>query len=220
MQSPASGLLHPSTPWRALSPPPLVRYHAAMRVLADERKVKALVNQLAEAIRHDIASVGSPTGWALVGIRSRGNLLAERLARRLDDSTIEGRVGSLDITLYRDDLTEIGANAVVRTTDIPFNVDGLNIVLIDDVLMTGRSIRAALQSLMDLGRPQRVWLSVLVDRGGRELPSRPEHVALDLSDAAGRIGPGELVEVNLVPTDDRDAIIIRAQSAGKRGTSP
>ena len=192
-----------------------------MRVLADQHKVNQLIDQLAEEIRRDIASVGSPTGWALVGIRSRGNLLAERLAQRLDESTIEGRVGSLDITLYRDDLTEIGANAVVRTTDIPFNVAGLNIVLIDDVLMTGRSIRAALQSLMDLGRPQRVWLSVLVDRGGRELPIRPEHVALDLSDAAGgQVDPGELVEVSLMPTDERDAIVIRAESAAKRRTSP
>ena len=183
-----------------------------MHILADEAKLNALIDQLAAAIRDDIASVDSTTGWALVGIHSRGDLLAQRLAERLDAGTLEGRVGSLDITLYRDDLTEIGANAIVRTTDIPFNVDGLNIVLIDDVLMTGRSIRAALQSLMDLGRPQRVWLSVLVDRGGRELPIRPEHVALDLSNAAAEVqlDPGELVEVNLRPTDDRDAIIVRA----------
>ena len=188
-----------------------------MRTLANANKVGELIDQLAKAIRRDIASADSPRGWALVGIRSRGDVLAARLAERLDAATIEGRVGSLDITLYRDDLTEIGANAVVRTTDIPFCVDGLNIVLVDDVLMTGRSIRAALQSLMDLGRPRRVWLSVLVDRGGRELPIRPEHVALDLSDAvtAGQIGENDLVEVKIAPTDDQDAIIVRAKAAGK-----
>ena len=187
-----------------------------MHVLADAERVNELIDQLAEAIRNDMASVGS-TGWALVGIRSRGDILAERLATRLDAAAIEGRVGSLDITLYRDDLTEIGSNAVVRMTDIPFGIDGLNIVLIDDVLMSGRSIRAALQSLMDLGRPQRVWLSVLVDRGGRELPIRPEHVALDLSagDVSDQIGEHDVVDVNLVPTDEQDTITIRAKASGK-----
>ena len=187
-----------------------------MHVLADAKRVNELIDQLAEAIRNDMASVGS-TGWALVGIHSRGDILAERLAERLDAAAIEGRVGSLDITLYRDDLTEIGSNAVVRMTDIPFGIDGLNIVLIDDVLMSGRSIRAALQSLMDLGRPQRVWLSVLVDRGGRELPIRPEHVALDLSagDVSNQIGKGDLVDVNLMPTDEQDAITVRAKASGK-----
>jgi len=178
-----------------------------MRILADATKVKELIDQLADAIRRDMASVDSPQGWALVGIRSRGEIIAERLAKRLATESIGDRVGSLDITLYRDDLTELGANAVVRTTDVPFGVDGVNIVLIDDVLMTGRSIRAALQSLMDLGRPRRVWVSVLVDRGGRELPIQPEHVAMDLSTAP--IGQGDLVEVKLAPTDDSDAIIVR-----------
>ena len=102
-------------------------------------------------------------------------MLAQRLAQHFKNDVLAGRVGSLDITLYRDDLSEIGAQPVVRTTDIPFDVDGLNVVLVDDVLMTGRSVRAALQSLMDLGRPKRVWLSVLVDRGGRELPIAPDH---------------------------------------------
>jgi pyrimidine operon attenuation protein/uracil phosphoribosyltransferase len=192
-----------------------------MRVLADQRQVHELIDQLAEATRRDMASVPEAQGWALVGIRSRGDVLAQRLAPKLDASAVQDRVGSLDITLYRDDLTEIGATAVVRTTDIPFNIDGLNVVLIDDVLMTGRSIRAALQSLLDLGRPQRVWLSVLVDRGGRELPICPEHVALDLSDSAGgQIAQDELVEVNLQPTDERDAIVVRAKSSPQEGADP
>jgi len=183
----------------------------AMRELADGKHVTKLIGELAETIRREI-SAAPDAGWALVGIRSRGDVLAGRIAEKLGAGTFEDRVGSLDITLYRDDLSEIGANAVVRTTDIPFAIDGLNIILVDDVLMTGRSIRAALQSLMDLGRPRRVWLSVLVDRGGRELPIRPDHVALDLSKDAD---PGELVDVKLKPTDSKDAILIRAKGEGK-----
>lgn len=179
-----------------------------MRVLADESQVESLIKNLSEKIAQNVAqSDVSSHGWALVGIRSRGDLLAGRLIGQLPTEAFGDRVGSLDITLYRDDLSEIGAQPVVRTTDIPFDIDGLHIVLVDDVLMTGRSVRAALQSLMDLGRPRRVWLSVLVDRGGRELPICPDHVALDLSEKS--LEPGELVEVCLQPTDHRDAVVVR-----------
>ncbi len=120
-----------------------------------------------------------------------------------------GRIGTLDITLYRDDLSEIGPQPVVRTTEIDFPIDGLNVVLIDDVLMTGRSIRAALQSLMDLGRPRRVWLGVLVDRGGRELPIGPDFVSLDLTEGADEaLAPGAKVQVMVKPTDERDAVVV------------
>src|SRR5690606_13095379 len=108
-----------------------------------------------------------------------GDLLAQRLSQRLPHHPPVG-VGSLDITLYRDDLSEIGPQPIVRTTQIDFDIDALDLVLVDDVLMTGRSVRAALESLMDIGRPRRVWLAVLVDRGGRELPITPDFVALDL----------------------------------------
>lgn len=184
-----------------------------MRTLADETRVLALIDSLTEAIRGDISRSDGAGGWALVGIRSRGDVLARRLAERFKDDILAGRVGSLDITLYRDDLSEIGAQPIVRTTDIPFDIDGLNVVLVDDVLMTGRSIRAALQSLMDLGRPKRVWLSVLVDRGGRELPIAPDHVGLDLS--GDQLAAGEHVDVNLKPTDDRDAVVVRTSGQGQ-----
>lgn len=180
-----------------------------MRTAADPARVSELIDGLAASIAADIKAAGK-SEWALVGIRSRGDVLARRIAEKLGEKPFAGRVGSLDITLYRDDLSEIGSAAVVRTTDIPFSVDGLHVVLVDDVLMTGRSIRAALQSLMDLGRPRRVWLSVLVDRGGRELPIQPDHVGLDLT-AEG----GEQVDVQLEPTDDADAIIIRQRTAQK-----
>ena len=177
-----------------------------MRVLADDRKVSLLIDGLGEAIREDMRACEVGGQWAMVGIRSRGDILA----RRLGQIVCPDHIGTLDLTLYRDDLSEIGPQAVVRTTEIPFNVDGVNVVLVDDVLMTGRSVRAALQSLMDLGRPRRVWLCVLVDRGGRELPIAPDHVGFVLSrDMEGGLSEGELVEVYLRPTDDHDAIVIR-----------
>jgi len=188
-----------------------------MRMLADESRVAGLIKDLVGAINRDIAGSNGGGQWALVGIRSRGDVLAGRLANLVDPEVFGGRVGSLDITLYRDDLSEIGPQPVVRTTEIPFSVDGLNIVLVDDVLMTGRSVRAALQSLMDLGRPRRVWLSVLVDRGGRELPITPDHVGLDLSGES--LAKGERIEVYLKPTDDRDAVVIRKADLA-RGDKP
>ena len=203
-----------------------------MGVLADAKRVASLIESLAGAINRDCqvaedeakgsviggsrrfedaagsAGVGHGGGWALIGVRSRGDVLAQRLVGMLDPRRFEGRVGSLDITLYRDDLSEIGPQAVVRTTEVPFAIDGLNIVLVDDVIMTGRSIRAALESLMDLGRPRRVWLDVLVDRGGRELPIQPDHVGLDLRDAQPPLPPSRRVQVQLEPTDSCDAIVL------------
>ncbi|HEX7010753.1 MAG TPA: bifunctional pyr operon transcriptional regulator/uracil phosphoribosyltransferase PyrR [Phycisphaeraceae bacterium] len=177
-----------------------------MRTLAQQDRVAQLIEQLAGAIGRDLAQ-HADAPWALVGIRRRGDVLARRLAQRLGAERFSGRVGSLDITLYRDDLSEISHQPIVRTTEIPFSVDGLNVILVDDVLMTGRSIRAALQCLMDLGRPKRVWLSVLVDRGGRELPIAPDHVALDLKSES--LEPHQHVQVLLEPLDDRDAILLR-----------
>jgi pyrimidine operon attenuation protein/uracil phosphoribosyltransferase len=188
-----------------------------MRVLADQKQFAELTSRLAAMISAEIARTTDGAPWALVGIRSRGDVLAARLAEKLGDS-IGDRVGSLDITLYRDDLSEVGSHAIVQTTEVPFSIDGMHVVLVDDVLMTGRSIRAALQSLMDLGRPRRVWLSVLVDRGGRELPIAPDHVALNLAmdPKSHQIAPGDVVAVQIKPTDPRDEIVILP---GKKGTS-
>lgn len=186
-----------------------------MRVLADETRVHELTAALAKAIEEQLSRAPADAEWAVVGIRSRGDVLAQRLADRLGRERFQGRVGSLDITLYRDDLSEIGAQPIVRTTEIPFDVDGVNVILVDDVLMSGRSVRAALQSLMDLGRPRRVWLSVLVDRGGRELPIMPDHVALDLRKGEQPLKAAEHVQVQLKPIDERDAIVIREK--GRNG---
>lgn len=172
-----------------------------MQVLADEDAVARLIGDIGRWIESlDV----SPERLALVGIRSRGEVLAQRLAAELDCA----KIGTLDITLYRDDLTELAAQPVVRTTEVDFPLDGLDVILLDDVLMTGRSIRAALSCLMDLGRPRRVWLAVLVDRGEalRELPICPDYHALT------HAGP-QRVNVRLRPTDDDDAITLTPADA-------
>jgi pyrimidine operon attenuation protein / uracil phosphoribosyltransferase len=214
-----------------------------MRVLADGDRFEALIDSLCRGIEGAIGGSGDSDesggtnagggaigisgdksgggGWALVGVRSRGDVLAQRVAERMGAGRFGGRIGTLDITLYRDDLSEIGPQPVVRTTEIDFAIDGLNVVLIDDVLMTGRSVRAALQSLMDLGRPRRVWLGVLVDRGGRELPIGPDFVSLDLTDGSGEaLGGSAKVQVMVRPTDERDAVVVfdeGEREGGERG---
>jgi pyrimidine operon attenuation protein/uracil phosphoribosyltransferase len=178
----------------------------AIMQLAGPEQVAELIDTLAEAIAHDVGPARDGAPWAMVGLRSRGDELARRLAERLKPD----HLGTLDITLYRDDLSEIGPQPIVRTTEVDFALDGIDLVLVDDVLMSGRSVRAALQSLMDFGRPRRIWLSVLVDRGGRELPIAADHVAMDLNPETGArtIGPDQLVKVHLTPDDDCDEIIV------------
>ena len=141
---------------------------------------------------------------ALVGIRSRGEHLARRLARQLQ--RISGRTlptGALDITLYRDDLMRqpVGPQPVVRSTEIPFSVDDRIILLVDDVLYTGRTVRAALDALIDLGRPQAIQLVVLVDRGGRELP-----IQADIVGKVVKTTTGDRVEVQVEELDGQDQV--------------
>ena len=143
---------------------------------------------------------------ALVGIRSRGEHLARRLARQLQ--RISGRTlptGALDITLYRDDLMRqpVGPQPVVRSTEIPFSVDDRIILLVDDVLYTGRTVRAALDALIDLGRPQAIQLVVLVDRGHRELPIKADYVGKNLPTSHR-----ESVQVRLEEVDGDDEVVI------------
>ncbi len=141
---------------------------------------------------------------ALVGIRARGVPLAQRLSRIIAE--IEGMevpVGALDITLYRDDLAIRPDHPIVRRTEIPFSVDDLSIVLVDDVLYTGRTVRAALDALMDLGRPRRIQLAVLIDRGHRELPIRADFVGKNVPTARD-----EEILVHLQETDGVDEVVI------------
>jgi len=151
------------------------------------------------------------TGIGLVGVQTRGVPLARRLAERL--GAIEGKapaVGVLDINLYRDDLSRIADHPILRRTEIPFDLEDAVVILVDDVLFTGRTVRAALDALMDLGRPRQIQLAVLVDRGHRELPVRADFVGKNLPTA-----PTERVDVRLHETDGEDeVVIVKAEDGG------
>ncbi len=141
----------------------------------------------------------------LVGVVSRGVPLARRLAEHIE--TVEGvkvPVGELDVTLYRDDLDLRGGRRAMRRSTLPVNVSGRRVVLVDDVLYTGRSVRAALDALLAYGRPKWIQLAVLVDRGHRELPLRADYVGKNLPTARD-----ESVDVHLLETDGRDAVLLR-----------
>lgn len=170
-----------------------------MSILLAADDVRRAITRIAHEIverERDLSQV------AIVGIRMRGDVLAARLRSALLE--IEGRdvpLGSLDITLYRDDLTRIGYSPTVHRTDIPFSVDDRVVVLVDDVLFTGRTIRAAMDALVDYGRPRAIRLAVLVDRGHRELPIRADFVGKNIATAAG-----EDVRVRLAESDGRDEV--------------
>jgi pyrimidine operon attenuation protein/uracil phosphoribosyltransferase len=143
---------------------------------------------------------------AFVGIRTRGVPLAQRMARAIRDITgVDVPVGSLDITLYRDDLMRhtVGPQPLVRLTDIPFSIDDRKILLVDDVLFTGRTIRAALDALIDFGRPRAIQLIVMVDRGHRELPIKADYVGKNLPTSLT-----QSVRVRLEEIDGRDEVVL------------
>ncbi len=148
--------------------------------IMDQDAIRRAVLRLA----HEILEKGGVKGLALIGIRTRGVVLAERLRKAIKD--IEGKdvpSGILDITLYRDDLTLVGAKPLVRETLIDFDITDKRIVLVDDVFFTGRTIRAALDALVDFGRPALIQLAVLIDRGHRELPIRADFVGKNIPTA-------------------------------------
>lgn len=141
---------------------------------------------------------------ALVGVRSRGVPLARRLARLVGEAAgAEPAVGALDIALYRDDFTSLAAQPITKGSDILFSIDGRTLVLVDDVLFTGRTVRAALDQLIDFGRPARIELAVLVDRGHRELPIRADYVGRSLSTSRD-----EAVQVQVREEDGKDEVVL------------
>jgi pyrimidine operon attenuation protein / uracil phosphoribosyltransferase len=147
----------------------------------------------------------------LVGVRTRGVPLARRLAAHIAQAVgTEPAVGALDITLYRDDLTTIAPHPVIQGTDIPVSIDGRTVVLADDVLFTGRTVRAALDELVDFGRPARIELAVLVDRGHRELPIRADYVGREMGTTRA-----EIVQVKLRETDGEDRVVLLEPEAAK-----
>ncbi|MDX1502462.1 MAG: bifunctional pyr operon transcriptional regulator/uracil phosphoribosyltransferase PyrR [Thermoanaerobaculia bacterium] len=167
------------------------------------RVIRRMADQIAE-IHRGVERV------LLIGIRTRGLPLAERLKREIVASEgVEVPVGALDITLYRDDLSTVASQPVVKSTELPGNLDGVAVVLTDDVLYTGRTIRAALDALMDFGRPRSIRLAVLVDRGHRELPIQADVVGKRVETAAD-----ELVEVRFTEVDGVDRVEILAPEGG------
>jgi pyrimidine operon attenuation protein/uracil phosphoribosyltransferase len=175
------------------------------------RSLARISHELIEGTE-DLASV------ALVGIQTRGVPLAARLrALVAERSGVERPLGALDITFHRDDVhvrdggRSPGRQPVVRATSIPFSLEGKTVVLVDDVLYTGRTIRAAIDALLDFGRPARVQLAVLVDRGHRELPIRPDYVGKNLPTARA-----ERIQVELVEVDEVDAVLLVGESEDDR----
>jgi pyrimidine operon attenuation protein/uracil phosphoribosyltransferase len=168
------------------------------RILTAE-DIAAGVERLALAIRE--RNQGKPL--ALVGIRSRGDEVAERVLNLLSEEDRELSFGVLDISLYRDDFEHLHENPAIQESDIPFPVEGAHIILVDDVLFTGRTIRAALDALSDYGRPGKVELAVLIDRGHREMPIQPDYVGITLD--TRRL---DHVLVSLEGTDGKDQVQI------------
>ncbi len=173
----------------------------------------AAMRRAIERIAHEILERNDGLNdVVLIGIRTRGAPLADRIAGVLD--RVEGSappVGYLDISFYRDDLRGSLAQPVVQRTEILFDITGKIAVLVDDVLFTGRTIRAALDALTDLGRPRAIQLAVLIDRGHRELPIRADYVGKNLPTARG-----EQVVVQLAEKDGTDGVIVGRLSAGKK----
>lgn len=172
-------------------------------VMDADRVAKSLTRMAHEIIEHNqgIEEI------RLVGIRTRGVPIAKRIAACLKDITgADVPTGVLDITLYRDDLMrhDVGVQPIVRSTEIPFNLEGKHVLLVDDVLYTGRTIRAALDALIDFGRPRSIQLVVLVDRGHRELPIRADYVGKNVPTSRK-----EKVQVHLVEIDGRDEVEVQ-----------
>lgn len=177
----------------------------------EKRKIKLIQNpeEIEKSLRriaHEILEKNkSGKDLVLIGIRRRGVTLAKRLSSKIKEiGGIEVPMGVLDITLYRDDLSEIASQPVLRKTEVPFSVKDKKVILIDDVLYTGRTIRAALDAIIDLGRPRFIQLAVLLDRGHRELPIRADYVGKNVPTSQK-----EMIEVRLVEDDGIDEVIIQ-----------
>src|SRR5574337_1814556 len=186
-------------------------FFCALNSMAIELNEKAqildppAIQRAVTRIAHEIAERNNGTeNLVLIGLRSRGVDLARRIAKELTMITgAESPVGALDVTLYRDDLDKVGPQPVVRKTDITFSINEKRVVLVDDVLYTGRTIRAALDGLIDLGRPRLIQLAVLVDRGHRELPIRADYVGKNVPTSNE-----EQIQVLLTEEDGEDRVVI------------
>ncbi|MBK1830886.1 bifunctional pyr operon transcriptional regulator/uracil phosphoribosyltransferase PyrR [Verrucomicrobiaceae bacterium R5-34] len=168
-----------------------------MRRALSESDIAAAVQQLSDGILQK----NPDSDFVLVGLRSRGDEVAERILAQLTGQGLNVEMGVLDISLYRDDLAHLSSNPKLQGSDIPFTVDGAKIILVDDVLFTGRTVRSAIDALMDYGRPSKIELAVLIDRGHRELPFAPDYVGITLD--TQRM---DYVDVKLKGSDGLDSV--------------
>jgi pyrimidine operon attenuation protein/uracil phosphoribosyltransferase len=181
------------------------------QTILDARGLEVVLSRMAHEVleRHPVLD-----DTVLVGVRSRGVHLAERLQRRLAELTgTTLPLGILDITMYRDDLGLGASNPVLERTEIPFALDGKTVILVDDVIHTGRTVRAALDGLMDFGRPRAIQLLVLVDRGGRELPINPDYIGTHIPSS-----PRDKVKVRVKERDGFDAVMVEYGTRGQETT--
>jgi pyrimidine operon attenuation protein/uracil phosphoribosyltransferase len=177
--------------------------------ILDKESIDKSLKRMAHEI---IESAKTTDDMVLIGIKTRGAHIAEKLADHI--GAISGRrppVGALDITLYRDDLTQAFEQPVVHATEITFDIENKRIVLVDDVLFTGRTIRCALDALIDFGRPRLIQLAVLVDRGHRELPIRADYVGKNIPTSVN-----EVVEVRLSESDGKDEVVLCEKPARRQ----
>jgi pyrimidine operon attenuation protein/uracil phosphoribosyltransferase len=184
----------------------MLGWRARMRVVEKRQLLSAEeISRTLQRLAHEIVEKsGGTKDLALIGVRRRGVPLSQRLAKTINDSAgVKIPVGTLDITLYRDDLSTVGPQPVFHSNEIDFPVDDRDLVIVDDVLYTGRTIRAAMNGLFDLGRPKRIRLCVLIDRGHREMPIEASFVgrAVETSDT-------EIVEVRLMEIDDEERVVL------------
>lgn len=165
----------------------------------------AEIDRTVQRLAHEIVEKsGGTKNLAMIGIRRRGVPLAQRIAQRMRGiDGVEVPVGTLDITLYRDDLSKVAPQAVLQSSDIPFGVDDMELVLVDDVLYTGRTIRAAMNGLFDLGRPRRISLCVLIDRGHREMPIEAQFTGRFVQTSST-----EIIEVRLREIDEEERVML------------
>jgi pyrimidine operon attenuation protein/uracil phosphoribosyltransferase len=178
---------------------------SASSTVMDARALGRTLRRMAD----EIVELNDGTeGLVIVGIQRRGVQLAERLVALIAErEKVAVPQGALDITLYRDDLQTVGPRPVVGPTSIPVDIDGKHVVIVDDVLYTGRTVRAALDELADFGRPRRIALAVVIDRGGRELPIAPDVVGKVVD-----VQPGQRVDVFVQELDGKDAVILAAKA--------
>ncbi len=164
----------------------------------DQYRIAEAISTWGKAIRE----TNDGRELAIVGLISHGDALAKRLVQELAAAGCAARYGALDITLYRDDLCSLSHKPALRSSYLPFSTDGMRLILVDDVLQTGRTVRAALNCIFDYGRPAVVELHCLVDRGGRELPIQPHYAAFTLD------APVRDVQVHLTEVEGEDAVLI------------